>query len=153
MKAIYLDMDGTIADLYNFPDWLPKLKAGDTTPYECAKPLVDLDELASILNRAQEIGITIGVVSWLCKGSSLDYARRTRAAKLAWLKKHVAVEFDEVKIVHYGRPKQQVVNSEDAILVDDSQAVCGQWGKHKTLDAKSPEWMATLAKMIDSMME
>lgn len=153
MKAIYLDMDGTIADLYNFPDWLPKLKANDTTPYECAKPLVDLDELASILNRAQEIGITIGIVSWLCKGSSLDYAKRTRAAKLAWLKKHVAVEFDEVKIVHYGRPKQQVVNSEDAILVDDSQAVCGQWGKHKTLDAKNPEWMATLAKMIDSMME
>lgn len=153
MKAIYLDMDGTIADLYNVQDWLPKLKASDVSPYEEAKPLVDLRELSAILNRAQEIGITVGIISWLCKGSSLDYAKRTRAAKLAWLKKHVAVEFDEVRIVNYGRPKQKVVNADDAWLVDDSLTVCGQWGKHKTLDAKNPDWMQTLARMIETLAE
>ena len=38
-KAIFWDMDGTIADLYNVPNWLDKLRAEDTSPYREAKPL------------------------------------------------------------------------------------------------------------------
>ena len=37
---IWLDMDGTIADLYAVENWLPMLQAHNPTPYEQAKPLV-----------------------------------------------------------------------------------------------------------------
>ena len=40
------DMDGTIADLYADPNWLPKLRAYDPTPYINAKPLVNMSRLA-----------------------------------------------------------------------------------------------------------
>jgi hydroxymethylpyrimidine pyrophosphatase-like HAD family hydrolase len=32
-KAIYFDMDGTIANLYGVENWLPKLQAKDETPH------------------------------------------------------------------------------------------------------------------------
>ena len=39
-KKIWLDMDGTFVDLYGVENWLPMLRAEETTPYEIAKPLV-----------------------------------------------------------------------------------------------------------------
>ena len=38
-KAIYFDMDGTIADLYGVENWLDYLVAEQTKPYREAKPL------------------------------------------------------------------------------------------------------------------
>lgn len=37
-KAIYFDMDGTIANFYSVPNWLDYLIASDPTPYEVARP-------------------------------------------------------------------------------------------------------------------
>ena len=42
--TIYSDLDGTIADLYGFNDWLEYLQNEQTTPYEEAGLLID-DEL------------------------------------------------------------------------------------------------------------
>ena len=39
MNAIYLDMDGTIADLYAVPNWLKMLRAENPAPYIQAEPL------------------------------------------------------------------------------------------------------------------
>ena len=33
IPAVYLDMDGTIANFYGVPGWLEYLQAEDTTPY------------------------------------------------------------------------------------------------------------------------
>ena len=49
-EAIYFDMDGTIADLYGFENWLPLLRAEDTTPYEKCDALVNVAELKEVLN-------------------------------------------------------------------------------------------------------
>ena len=62
-KAIYFDMDGTIADLYAVDGWLDMLKAYDPTPYEIAKPLVRLSPLARLPNKLQRIGYIISIVS------------------------------------------------------------------------------------------
>lgn len=67
IKEINFDMDGTIANLYGVENWLDYLMAKDTTPYEVAKPLVNLSSLARILNRLQRNGYTIGIISWLAK--------------------------------------------------------------------------------------
>ena len=57
---ICFDMDGTIADLYGVDGWLDKLIASDSSPYTMAKPLVNLNSLARLLNRLQKKGYEIG---------------------------------------------------------------------------------------------
>ena len=52
-KAIYFDMDGTIADLYGVNGWLDSLIAEQTKPYREAKPLVDMRQLGKLLNKLQ----------------------------------------------------------------------------------------------------
>ena len=47
-KAIYFDMDGTIADLYSVEGWLPMLRAHNATPYTQAKTLVNMSGICSV---------------------------------------------------------------------------------------------------------
>ena len=56
MKAIYFDMDGTIANLYGVNNWLEMLLNSDDTPYKVAKPLLQLNILARYLNKLQSQG-------------------------------------------------------------------------------------------------
>ena len=44
--TIFFDMDGTIADFYNVPNWLLKLRNNDASPYEEAVPLLRLNNAA-----------------------------------------------------------------------------------------------------------
>ena len=56
-KAIYFDLDGTLADLYNFKNWLPLLKTSSTVPFIKAKPLYDMTKLSNILQNLQSKNI------------------------------------------------------------------------------------------------
>lgn len=126
-KAIYFDMDGTIADLYGVENWLSYLIERNPLPYEIAKPLIRLSALARKLNKLQALGWKIGVVSWLSKENNPDYNKVVTEAKKMWLKKHLAsVHFDDVKIVSYGTPKSTVVN-EIGILFDDEERNRIEW--------------------------
>lgn len=119
-KAIYFDMDGTIADLYAVNDWLPMLRAYDPKPYAQAKPLVNMQVLARLLNRLKANGYHIGIISWLSKESTAEYDNAVTKAKIEWLNKHLkSVEWDEVNIVAYGTPKQNIVTYNNGILFDD----------------------------------
>ena len=127
-KAIYFDMDGTIADLYGVPNWLDCLIAEKTKPYREAKPLVDMRKLAYLLNELQAQGWTIGVISWLSKSGSDTYGDRVAKTKEAWLKKHLgSVHFDEIKIAKYGTPKQFLADHPFGILFDDEQPNRNAW--------------------------
>ena len=53
-RRICLDMDGTFVDLYGVENWLSMLRAEETTPYEIAKPLVNLSLMARYLNKLQK---------------------------------------------------------------------------------------------------
>ena len=53
-KAIYFDMDGTIADLYGVEGWLNDLESENERPYATAKPLIRMSALARVLNRLQK---------------------------------------------------------------------------------------------------
>ena len=48
-KAIYFDMDGTIADLYGVDGWLDDLMNESTRPYAAAAPLLNMQQLARSL--------------------------------------------------------------------------------------------------------
>lgn len=125
--TIYFDMDGTIADLYNVEDWLPKLRNSDPSPYTDAKPLLHFSTLARLLNAAQRSGINIGIISWTSKGGSATYNQDVMEAKRKWLRKHLpSVRFNEIHIVPYGYPKELFATDED-ILFDDCEAVRKDW--------------------------
>lgn len=133
-KAIYFDMDGTIANLYGQDDWLERLIAKDESPYANATVLVNMSLLARYLNKLKAIGYTVGVVSWLAKGSTKDYDKKVIKAKTEWLARHLkSVEFDEINIVAYGTPKSTVVGITDGILFDDEEPNRKEW-KGKAYD-------------------
>lgn len=127
-KAIYFDMDGTIADLYGTENWLDALIAEQTKPYREAKSLVNMRKLGKTLNELQDLGYHIGIVSWLSKRSTEAYAKRVTETKKKWLAEHLgAVHFDEIKIVAYGIPKSTVVDFPNGILFDDETPNRKEW--------------------------
>ena len=103
-KAIYFDMDGTIANLYGVNGWLEMLINEDVTPYAKATPLVRLCTLARMLNRLQKNGWHIGIVSWLSKNGSKEYNNAVT-----------------------GTPKSTVVNMTNGILFDDEEKNRTEW--------------------------
>lgn len=127
-KAIYFDLDGTIADLYGVEGWLDCLCAEKTRPYREAKPLVDMHKLGNLLNTLQKQGWEIGIISWLSKGGSEVYNKRVAATKENWLARHLGtVKFNEVKIAKYGTPKQLLAEHPSGILFDDERANRENW--------------------------
>lgn len=125
IKEINFDIDGTIADLYGVENWLDYLMAKDTTPYEVAKPLVNLSSLARVLNRLQRNGYTIGIISWLAKNADNEYNTRVEEVKMTWLAKHLpSVKWDKISIVAYGTPKSTCGNG---ILFDDEEPNRKEW--------------------------
>lgn len=127
-KAIYFDMDGTIANLYGVNNWLDMIIAKDETPYRIAEPMVRMNVLARVLNNLARKGWTIGIVSWLAKNSNTEYDERVTKAKIEWLKTHLkSVHFEEIHIVPYGTPKETVVQNPTGILFDDEEPNRNNW--------------------------
>ncbi len=123
MRKIYLDMDGTIANLYGVENWLADLIADNERPYREAERLVEEEELAELVADGYELAI----VSWLAKNSNKEYDRKVRNAKREWLKENYPnIKFAEIHIVKYGTPKSRVVN-ERGILVDDEIPNRKEW--------------------------
>lgn len=127
-KAIYFDMDGTLANLYGVENWLENLRAENPAPYEKAAPLLKLNQLAKILKKLQKKGYRLGIISWLSKNSSKNYDSAVTKAKMKWLKSHLAsINFDEIKIVPYGTPKEKTVDFPKGILFDDEEKNRKNW--------------------------
>ena len=125
MKAIWFDMDGVMAGLYDVENWLDYLLASDPYPYKVARPLINMSLLARLLNRLQADGYYIGIVSWLSKNGTVEYNEAVTNAKLAWLNKHLhSVHWDEIVIIPYGTPKSWFG---DGILFDDEERNRKEW--------------------------
>lgn len=127
MTTIWLDMDGTIANLYGVEGWLNMLRAFDPTPYAEAKPLVNMSALARLLNNRQKMGYKVGIVSALSKDSTPEYDAKVMNAKSKWIAKHLrSVKFDEIRFVPYTFPKN-AVNAGNDILFDDEDRHLNAW--------------------------
>ena len=127
-KAIYFDMDGTIANFYGVPNWLEYLIANDATPYKVAKPLVNMSHLARLLNQLQAEGWHIGIVSWLSKSGTDKFNADTILIKRDWLRRHLpSVYWDEYNFLAYGTPKHERVMFADGILFDDEEQNRANW--------------------------
>ncbi len=128
MKTIWFDMDGTLGNLYAVEGWLSMLRAYDPAPYAEAGVMLNMSLLARYLNRLQEAGYQIGIISWLSKCPTPEYNEAVTAAKLVWLKKHLrSVSWDAIRIVAYGTPKSSFMESDDDILFDDEAPNREEW--------------------------
>lgn len=126
-KAIYFDMDGTIADLYGIDNWLDKLIAHDPSPYYEALPLVDPEILWTFCSKAAADGYRIGIVSWLSKQCPVSYAKEIIGAKMAWADEILPV-FDEIVLAPFGIPKSTIVQvQQNAVLIDDEEGNRNEW--------------------------
>lgn len=127
-KTINFDMDGTFVNLYGVENWLDYLINEDATPYEIAKPLFNMSLFARYLNKLQQNGWEIAIVTWLSKNATDDYNRKVAKAKREWLAKHLpSVEWDRVTILEYGTPKQIYCDYEGDILFDDELNNRANW--------------------------
>ena len=135
-KTLVFDMDGTIADLYGVENWLNDLRAENPRPYAIAKPLYDMEILNMLLNIFKSLGWHIVVTTWLAKGSTKDYDRLVREAKLAWLEKY-NFPYDEIHLVKYGTTKANCTRKIGGfqILVDDNEQVRCGWHLGDTINA------------------
>jgi len=141
-KKIWFDMDGTLADLYNVENWLYALEHSDSTPYEVARPLVNMSLLARLLNRLQRNGYEIGICSWLCRCGSDEYNAEVTAVKIHWLEVHLrSVQFDHIDIIPYGEPKH---NGREGILFDDNAKVRKGWGENAYTEKEIIEILKSL---------
>lgn len=152
IRMICFDMDGTLADLYGVKDWLPKLENQNVTPYEQAKPLVDVDALAEILVDLMMKDIEIRIITWLAKDSTPHYKKETRQAKIDWLEKY-GIPYDKIHAVQYGTTKADCVRKylaedETAILIDDNVKICNGWTLGETINPPTDDIIEILKELL-----
>lgn len=139
MKKLYLDMDGTIANLYAVKNWLEYLMNEDTLPYRKAQLMLNEKQI-KWLNDWVKQGNDIYIISWLSKNGSRRYNKAVRSAKIRWLKKYLPLPYAKVHIVKYGTPKSRF-GAKDGILIDDEERNLIEWRKNGGI-AISPEEFA-----------
>ena len=136
VKVLVFDMDGTIANLYGVKNWLADLKAENPRPYKVAKPMYDMDVLASILGLLRLNGWKIVVTSWLSMDSTKSYDEEVRKAKREWLARY-QFPADEIHLVKYGTTKANCTRNLGGyqVLVDDNEKVRKGWHLGDTINA------------------
>ena len=150
-KAIYFDMDGTIANFYGVKNWFECLVSHDETPYRVAKPLWHMSSLMEVLQSLKEEGYRIGVITWLSKETSPDFDKKVRAAKADWLQVYgLSSLLDEIHMVKYGTPKHTTANLRHGILVDDNAEVRMKWERYGgvTIDPIREDIIMSLKKLL-----
>lgn len=135
-KCLVFDMDGTIADLYGYNDWLMHLLNESPEPYYEAKPLYNMNELNEILHTLKSQGWRVIVTTWLSKNSSIYYDNLVRQAKLAWLDTY-EFPYDEIHMIKYGSTKADSTRHYKVkqILFDDNIKVRKGWSLGEAVDA------------------
>lgn len=149
VKMICFDMDGTIANLFDVADWLPKLRAEDPSPYVEAAPMWDMAELRKVLI---ELKIEVRIVTWLSKDSSEEYKSEVRQAKREWLDRY-DFPYDHFHGVRYGATKADSVRNllnenETAILIDDNAKIRNGWTLGEAVDPTAVNLIEYLRNLL-----
>ena len=146
-RTIWFDMDGTLNKFYDVPNWLPKLRSCDPSPYAEAEVMHNMSLLARYLNKLQKMGYRIGIISWLAMNSTAEYSKAVAEVKREWLEFHLhSVKFDVIHITEYGIPKETFMTNANDILFDDNRGIRDNWQG----EAYAPcEILRVLKELID----
>lgn len=119
---IYLDMDGTIADLYNYPNWLVALRSELPGLFLRLQPLTDEKTLFELFPKEK---YEITILSMTPKNASRAYCEMVKSEKDAWLSMHFPTLKKRI-YKEYGHNKN-LKNSKNAILIDDNEIIRENW--------------------------
>ena len=152
-KMICFDMDGTLADLYNVPNWLEQLRAFDPTPYREAECMWDEEELAYVLNTLIDNGVEVRIITWLSKESTPEYDEAVREAKREWLET-LGIPYTHFHGVKYGATKADSIRryleeDETAWLFDDNAKVRQGWHMGEAFDPTAIDILDLLYALLD----
>lgn len=136
---VFLDMDGTLYNLYGKENWLEKLEnevPGVFADSENLMPGLDLKILHDIIYRLMDKGVSFGVISWTPFAASPIYEETCRKEKIKWLAKNFPMITD-IAIVPYGIEKQKTITkrAQKMYLIDDNKEVCKTWETAKQREA------------------
>ena len=130
MKNVYFDMDGTVYDLYNLPDWLVKLR-NEISPFLDTESLVDIKTMAHLINVLKIQGNTFGIITWLPRDASERFEETCADDKAAILERDFGTDtFDTFEAIKFGTPKHTTVGrplTREDVLIDDNWEVLSEW--------------------------
>ena len=130
MKNVYFDMDGTIYDLYNLPDWLAKLR-NEISPFLDTESLVDIKTMAHLINVLRIQGNTFGVITWLPRDASEYFEELCAQDKAEILDRDFGTDaFDTFEAIKFGTPKHTTVGrplTREDVLIDDNWEILSEW--------------------------
>ena len=118
MKKIYLDMDGTIANLYEQKNWLERLQKEDTTIFLECQPLISESELLRLFPPQYYNIVILSMTPYKC---SKEYHNQVIEQKNQWLDIHFPLLKKRI-YKKYGNNKN-LKNSVNAILIDDNETI------------------------------
>ena len=116
--VVYLDMDGTIANLYGIENWLARLRNEDSTIFTECETLISETALFELYPVEK---YEIRILSMTPKKATKRYRMSVIAQKNEWLDTH----FPHIKkriYLPYGHNKN-LKNSANKILIDDSEII------------------------------
>ena len=120
-KYIYLDMDGTIADLYNIDHWLDRIRCEEEGIFLKATPIITEDKLMRWIKDYKDRVWVVTMAPPLC---SLDYKIQVFKEKDMWLNKHFPHIMNRM-FCNYQSNKNIFGKlghkSEEVLLIDDDQ--------------------------------
>lgn len=148
-KMICFDLDGTLADLYAVPDWLPKLRSYDSSPYIEAAPIYHALTLSFILKELKKHGWEIAIITWLSKESTAEYDTAVRKAKKEWLAAH-EIPYDRFYGIKYGRTKADSIRKRCSygVLIDDNAKIRKGWHLGSTIDPTKGNLLEELTNLL-----
>lgn len=151
LKSVCLDMDGTIADLYNYPNWKELLESESTEPYLYCKPMFN-QALINLLNGFRDNGIEVNIITWYAKQrhKNAAYDKAVKDAKEYWLAKY-GIPYDNFIGLKYGKPKHKAIRlnaNENSILVDDNYKICKTWNKGRAINPRHENMNRELYKIL-----
>lgn len=117
-QKVYLDMDGTIANLYGIDNWLERLRKEDTTIFLECNPLISEKDLLKVFPPKSHEIIILSMTPLNC---SKSYHENVITQKNKWLDIHFPSITKRI-YKKYGNNKN-LKNSVKAILVDDNETI------------------------------
>ena len=115
---VYVDMDGTIANLYEVCNWLEKLRSEERDLFNNLNPMTTQERLLKIFPKKL---YNVKILSMTPKNASEEYCEIVKQEKNAWLDKHFP-QITERIYLKYGDNKN-LKNSKNAILLDDNEII------------------------------
>lgn len=117
-KIVYLDMDGTIADLYGITGWLESLINEVEGLFLNCKPFITERDLLEYFPKEE---FELRICSMTPKNASKEYCEKVINEKNEWLNKYFPSITHRVYL-EYGTNKN-LKNCKNHILVDDNKTI------------------------------